>query len=98
MALSSLSVQTDVNGFPRRDFLRDNKMPSMRATLLAIGVMFSLLAAASAYVISYHEYRQRMLRLDQDPRRMALGTAAVTFVFMVIAAVVLSIVLLPGTG
>ena len=58
--------------------------------LVAIGVVFGVLAAACAYVISYNEYRQRMLRMDQNPKRMALGTAAVTFVFIVIASAVLA--------
>ena len=62
---------------------------------LTIGVVFGALAAASAYVISYNEYRQRMLRLDQNPRRMALGTAAATFVFFFIGAIVLAFVLRP---
>jgi hypothetical protein len=65
----------------------------MLPAFLAIGVIFGALAAAAAFVISYHEYRQRMLRLDQNPRRMALGTATVTFVFFVGASVVLSLVL-----
>jgi uncharacterized membrane protein len=60
---------------------------------LTIGIPFGALAAVCAYVISYSEYRQRMLRLDQDPRRMALGTAAVTFVFFVIASVALAFAL-----
>jgi hypothetical protein len=63
---------------------------------LVIGVAFGGLAALSAYLISYHEYRQRMLRLDQNPRRMALNTAVVTFVFFLIASVVLAFVLKPG--
>jgi len=63
--------------------------------LITIGAVFGALAAACAYVISYNEYRQRMLRLDQNPRRMALQTAVVTFVFMLVAAVVLSFVLSP---
>ena len=67
----------------------------MNGLLITIGALFALLAAACAYVISYHEYRQRMLRLDQNPRQMALQTAAVTFVFMLVAAVVLSFVLSP---
>jgi hypothetical protein len=33
-----------------------------------------------------------MLRLDQNPRRMALGTAVMTFVFFLVAAVVLAYV------
>jgi hypothetical protein len=65
----------------------------MLGFFLATGSMFSLLAAACAFLIAYHEYRQRMLRLDQDPRRMALGTASVTFVFMMVATVVLYVAL-----
>ena len=63
---------------------------------LIVGVVFGALAAVSAYLISYHEYRQRMLRIDQNPRQMALTTAAVTFIFFVAAALVLSVVLRPG--
>ena len=63
--------------------------------LIVIGAVFAALAAGCAYLISYQEYRQRMLRLDQNPKRMAAGTAAATFVFMFIAAVVLSFVLGP---
>jgi hypothetical protein len=60
---------------------------------LALGTLFGALAASCAYVISYGEYRQRRLRPDQNPRRMALGTAAVAFAFFFFAAVVLSLVL-----
>jgi threonine/homoserine/homoserine lactone efflux protein len=70
-------------------------MPFDHPTLplfLALGVSFGALAAACAFVISYHEYRQRMLRIDQNPRRMALGTAAVTFTVFVVASIVLSFV------
>ena len=67
----------------------------MNGLLITIGAIFGALAAACAYVISYNEYRQRMLRLDQNPRQMALQTAAATFVFMLVAAVVLSFVLSP---
>jgi pilus assembly protein TadC len=63
---------------------------------LGIGAIFGALAAAAAYAISYHEYRQRMLRLDQNPRRMALGTATVTFVFFLVASIVLAFVLDPA--
>jgi hypothetical protein len=63
---------------------------------LAIGVVFGALAAACAYVVALHEYRQRMLRLDQHPRRLAMRAAVVTFVFFVAAAVVLGFVL-PST-
>ena len=60
---------------------------------LMIGIVFGALAAAAAYAISYHEYRQRMLRLDQNPRKMAMGTAVVTFVFFAAASVILSLIL-----
>ena len=63
---------------------------------LGVGAIFGALAAAAAYAISYHEYRQRMLRLDQNPRRMALGTATATFVFFLVASIVLAFVLDPA--
>ena len=63
---------------------------------LIFGAVFGALAAAAAYTISYNEYRQRMLRLDQNPKRMALGTAIVTFLFFFVAAIVLSFVLSPA--
>jgi hypothetical protein len=66
---------------------------SMLPLLLALGTLFGVLAAACAYVISYAENRHRMLAPGQDPRRMALETAAVTFAFFFVAAVVLSFVL-----
>ena len=67
----------------------------MQPLLITIGALFGLLAAACAYLIALNEYRQRMLRLDQNPRAMALNVAVVTFVFMLIASVVLSFVLNP---
>jgi hypothetical protein len=68
-------------------------MPPMLPFFLVVGGLFGALAAASAYLISYHEYRQRMLRLDQRPKRMAMQTAVVTFVFFFVSAVVLAFVL-----
>jgi Trk-type K+ transport system membrane component len=68
----------------------------MHALLISIGALFGVLAAGCAYVIAYNEYRQRMLRLDQNPKRMALQTAVVTFVFILFASVVLSFVLQPN--
>jgi len=50
---------------------------------LVYGVVLGGLAAAGAFAISYQEYRQRRLRPDQNPRRMALGTAGMTFAFFV---------------
>ena len=69
---------------------------SMLPFFLGIGAIFGALAAAAAYAISYHEYRQRMLRLDQNPRRMALGTATATFIFFLVASLVLAFVLDPA--
>lgn len=64
-------------------------MPHIFGFFLFIGVVFGTLAAMSAYAIAYHEYRQRMLRLDQNPKKMALQTAMVTFIFIIVASVVL---------
>ncbi len=66
---------------------------SLFLLFVALGALFGGLAAAGAYVISYSEYRRRMLRPGQDPRTMALGVATVTFAFFFLAAVVLSFVL-----
>jgi threonine/homoserine/homoserine lactone efflux protein len=65
----------------------------MLPLFLVMGVVFGALAAAGAYVISYSEYRRRRLRPDQSARRMALQTAAVSFVVFLLAAIVLSFVL-----
>jgi hypothetical protein len=62
---------------------------------LSIGCVFGALAAAGAYVIAYGEYRQRMLKVTQDPKKMALETAAVTFAFIMAASVVLYFALRP---
>jgi hypothetical protein len=59
-------------------------VPAGLPFFLSLGVVFGLLAAAAAYLISYHEYRQRMLRPEQNPRRMALEVAGVTFAFFVV--------------
>jgi threonine/homoserine/homoserine lactone efflux protein len=65
----------------------------MLSLFLVMGVVFGALAAAGAYVISYSEYRRRRLRPGQSARRMALQTAAVSFVVFLLAAIVLSFVL-----
>jgi hypothetical protein len=62
---------------------------------LALGTLFGLLAAAAAYFIAYHEYRQRMLRPDQNAAKMALEMAIVTLLFFVVGSVVLSFALKP---
>lgn len=62
---------------------------------LMIGIVFGGLAAIAAYLISYHEYRGRMLRPDQNPKQMALGTAAMAYAFFLVAAVVLAFLLQP---
>ena len=67
----------------------------MGGFFLFIGVVFGALASAGAYLIAYNEYRQRMLRLDQNPKKMALETAAVTFIFFVVASIVLYFALRP---
>ena len=69
--------------------------PSILGLFLTIGVVFGGLASLGAYVIALHEYRQRMLRLDQHPRRMAAQVAAMTFIFMIAASVVLYFALRP---
>ncbi len=61
--------------------------------LLVLGCVFGALAAACAYLITYAENRRRFLKPGQNPHRMALETAAVTFVFFVVAAMVLAFVL-----
>ncbi len=68
-------------------------MTGILPLLLVLGMLFGALAAACAYVISYAEHRRRFLRPDQNPRRMALQTAVVTFAFFVVTAIVLAFVL-----
>jgi len=63
---------------------------------LFLGIVLGALASTAAFLISYHEYRQRMLRPDQNASRMALGTAVTTFVFFVVASIVLAFVLRPA--
>jgi hypothetical protein len=68
-------------------------MPAMLPLFLAIGGLFGALAAIGAYLIAYDQYQRRMLRPDQKPRRMALETALATFLFFVVAAIVLAFLL-----
>lgn len=67
-------------------------MTAVLPLFLMLGVVFGGLAAACAFIISYTELRRRFLRPDQNPRRMALQTAAVTFAFFIVAALVLSFI------
>lgn len=68
----------------------------MFALFLSVGALFGALAAVSAYLIAYHEYRQRMLRPDQHPGRMAAQTGVVTFVFFVVGSIALYFMLRPA--
>lgn len=68
----------------------------MLGLFLSLGTLFGLLAAAAAYFIAYHEYRQRFLRPDQNAAKMALEMAIITFVFFVAGSVVLWFALKPS--
>ena len=67
----------------------------MFGLFLSLGTLFGSLAAVAAYLIAYHEYRQRFLRPDQNAAKMALQTGAVTLVFFVLGSVVLYFALRP---
>jgi hypothetical protein len=68
----------------------------MLPLFLLLGTAFGALGAVGAYVISYSEYRRRRLRPGQSARRMALETAAVTFIVFFVSAIVLSFILSPA--
>jgi len=57
----------------------------------ALGAVFGLLAAACAFVISYGEYKQNW-SFRGSAVNMALRSAAVTFAFFVVAAILLSVI------
>ena len=57
----------------------------------ALGVVFGLLAAACAFVISYAEYK-RNWSFRGSAVKMALRSAAVTFAFFFAAAMLLSVI------
>ena len=67
----------------------------MFGLFLSLGSLFGALAAAAAYLISYHEYRQRFLRPDQNAAKMALQTGIVTFAFFALGSIVLYFALRP---
>ena len=56
-----------------------------------LGVVFGVLAAACAYVISYGEYK-RNWNFRGSAVKMALRSAAVTFAFFFLAAMLLSVI------
>jgi hypothetical protein len=56
-----------------------------------LGLMFGALAAACAFFISYAEYK-RNWSFRGSATRMALRSAAVTFVFFFVAAIALGFV------
>jgi hypothetical protein len=53
-----------------------------------LGVTFGVLAAACAFFISYHEYKNNW-SFRGSPAAMALRSAAVAFVFFFVAAIAL---------
>ena len=57
----------------------------------ALGAVFGVLAAACAYVISYGEYK-RNWNFRGSAVKMALRSAAVTFAFFFLAAILLSVI------
>jgi hypothetical protein len=57
----------------------------------ALGLVFGLLAAACAFTISYGEYK-RNWSFRGSAVNMALRSAAVTFVFFFLAAILLAVI------
>ena len=57
----------------------------------ALGVVFGLLAAACAFVISYGEYK-RNWSFRGSAVNMALRSAFVTFLFFLVAAIALAVI------
>ena len=57
----------------------------------ALGVVFGVLAAACAFVISYGEYK-RNWNFRGSAVKMALRSAAVTFAFFFLAAMFLAVI------
>jgi hypothetical protein len=68
-------------------------MQSQTVELSAVlGLVFGLLAAACAFTISYAEYK-RNWSFRGSAVKMALRSAAVTFAFFFLAAILLSVIL-----
>jgi hypothetical protein len=55
-----------------------------------LGIVFGLLAAACAFFISYHEYKNNW-NFRGSPAAMALRSAAVAFAFFFVAAIALGV-------
>jgi hypothetical protein len=60
--------------------------------VLSIGLSFSLLASAIAYVVTYEEYAHHFAE-KVAIRRQAFGAALTTFAFFALFSVVLSLLL-----
>ena len=73
--------------------LSAGRLPFVNLQLSAtLGLVFGLLAAACAYVISYGEYK-RNWSFRGSASRMALRSASVTFAFFFVAAMALGLIL-----
>ncbi len=53
------------------------------------GTLFGFLAGSAAFVIAYAEYRRRFLDEGSRPFRMAMRTGVVTFLFFLVASILL---------
>lgn len=63
-------------------------MPESFGELAVIGLIFALLAGACAFVIAYGSYQNQFMD-TRTPKRLALHTAGVTFLFFFVATVAL---------
>jgi hypothetical protein len=66
-------------------------MPDSFAGLALVALLFGLLAGACAFVISYGSYQNQFMD-TRMPRRLALQTAGVTFLFFFAATVALPLI------
>jgi hypothetical protein len=53
------------------------------------GTLFGFLAGSAAFVIAYAEYRRRFLEEGSRPLHMAMRTGVVTFLFFLVASILL---------
>ena len=63
-------------------------MPRTVVASVMVGLAFGLLAAASAFVVAFREYRRHFPGWRR-PVRMALQTAVVAFLFFFVASMLL---------